>query len=106
MKGEKDIINTTNKYDSESSRGQISETNKTYFNSSPLNIGNNIICNKKIYGIRENIYNLISLFLINIIIFLIWLNYIYSYYINNSKFIVKISLLLIPLFFIFFCYFS
>ncbi len=101
MKGEKDIINTSKKYDSESSRGEISETNKTYFNSSPLNIGNNIICNKKIYGIRENIYNLISLFIINIIIFLMWLNYIYSYYINNSKFIVKIILLLIPLFFIF-----
>ena len=103
MKEEKDRINPKIKIESELSSDRISpDTNKTYFDSPPLNIGNNIIINKKyILGIKENLKYFFVLLTSNIIIFLLYLIFIYSYFLDYSNIIIKIFLLIIPIFFFF-----
>ena len=108
MKEEKDRINPKIKIDSELSSDRISpDTNKTYFDSPPLNIGNNIIINKKyILGIKENLKYFFVLLTSNIIIFLLYLIFIYSYFLDYSNIIIKIFLLIIPIFFFFSIYYQ
>ena len=101
MKEEKDIINSKIKIDSELSIDRISpDSNKTYFDSPPLNIGNNIIINKKyILGIKENLQYFFLLLISNIIIFLTYIFFIYTYFLDYSNILIKIFLLIIPIFF-------